>query len=1000
MIKIRGLHKYFNKGRQNEIHVINGVDLELPEKGMVAIFGKSGCGKTTLLNVIGGLDGFAEGTLTVEGEDIRKNGDLLRNKYMGYIFQNYNLNKSESCFDNVADALRLCGIADEAMIEERVMAALANVGMDKYQARTPDTLSGGQQQRIAIARAIVKNPKIILADEPTGNLDEANTVMIMDLLKSIARDHLVLLVTHEADLVDYYCDMVIELADGRIVGVKNNERASGLSVRDKNHIYLGELERSELWDANASIEYYGDTPAEPISLRIVNNGGKLYVQINTPKVQVLDDFSEIKLKEGVYEKGAQRNTLSEGIDMSRLPPIEGSRFGTLFSFRSSVKSGYGANFKKRKLGKKILRRCMCMFAAVVVFMSAVFGTAFADIIEAKGAYNHNVFYVYTSDADVSERLNAAVGSADSGIDSVRLSNTIPRGDSQIKFYTGFFETFESGPYGDSFRTNAVFLDVSITEELELVAGRRDGLALEEMLISTKVADALLDGSSLGYISEYDDLIGLITNSGYVDGKNLRIAGVIKSDETAVYLTELALAKYAMRGSSLYVSLGRDYGMDIAEGEAALAIRTDGMTDVKYPSVGDTVKIRGRSLKIARIMKYQSSYDGWLKQNGISKSEHEEYLKEIITRDTPSIAPLSPEYYDIYDQRYCEYFDYYYSEFDRYLADRYFFTGGNDNIEVWLAAEKDIEAVKYNLMSEEAYAAYMYKKENGSYPTPSKLRNYINHLMSTDKTVKQYISLYEEEYYNRYFYGMDYNNTYIVSDADYIAFSKALGETHDSAKPTDYFYKEYYDIEYDYVYATSMSISSSDVMVEVDGGTYYTVIHSTAPDKTEKYLAREFSDIKTSSEYLPAILTPDGVFEGIVENNAKQIITGLITMAVILVIMSVCMYFIMRSSLMNRIKEVGIYRAIGVSKRNLMFKFLIEAAVLTTLTVFIGYLLTSAFIFACLALSPFVAEIFYYPMWLAGILLVILYALCLLCGTLPVRSLLKKTPSQILAKYDI
>ena len=116
MIRIQNLHKYFNKGHQNEIHVINGVDLELPEKGMTAIFGKSGCGKTTLLNVIGGLDSFASGSVTIEHRDVRTNTDDLRNRYIGYIFQNYNLHKEESCFENVAAALRLCGMSDEAEI--------------------------------------------------------------------------------------------------------------------------------------------------------------------------------------------------------------------------------------------------------------------------------------------------------------------------------------------------------------------------------------------------------------------------------------------------------------------------------------------------------------------------------------------------------------------------------------------------------------------------------------------------------------------------------------------------------------------------------------------------------------------------------------------------------------------------------------------------------------------------------------------------------------------
>ena len=124
------------------------------------------------------------------------------------------------------------------------------------------------------------------------------------------------------------------------------------------------------------------------------------------------------------------------------------------------------------------------------------------------------------------------------------------------------------------------------------------------------------------------------------------------------------------------------------------------------------------------------------------------------------------------------------------------------------------------------------------------------------------------------------------------------------------------------------------------------------------------------------------------------------MSVLLVIMSICMYFIMRSSLMIRIKEVGIYRAIGVSKKNLVFKFLIEAAVLATLTVFVGYLGTSTFIYVVLGASTAVSQIFFYPVWLAAIILIILYSLSLFFGILPIMLLLRKTPSEILAKYDI
>lgn len=240
MISIKNIHKFYNKGKKNEIHAINDVSLELPEKGIVALYGKSGCGKTTLLNIIGGLLKVDEGDVLIYDQSISKNTDLIRNKYIGYIFQNYYLNKSETVYENIADALRIMGICNSNEIDYRVMTLLKKVGMEKYSNRLPETLSGGQQQRVAIARAIVKNPEIILADEPTGNLDEKNTIAIMELLKEIGKEHLVLLVTHESRLVDYYCDMVINVLDGSVSNIKKNLEVSDLKIYDSNIIYLGE----------------------------------------------------------------------------------------------------------------------------------------------------------------------------------------------------------------------------------------------------------------------------------------------------------------------------------------------------------------------------------------------------------------------------------------------------------------------------------------------------------------------------------------------------------------------------------------------------------------------------------------------------------------------------------------------------------------------------------------------------------------------------------------
>ena len=386
MIKLDALHKYFNKGKSNEIHVINDVSLDFPDHGMVAIFGRSGCGKTTLLNVIGGLDKVQSGKVYLGSAEMKPGRDELRNQYIGYIFQNYCLNGNDTCYENVATSLRLCGMEDEEEISKRVHAALAAVGMDTFYKRVPNSLSGGQQQRIAIARAIVKNPQIILADEPTGNLDETNTIVIMDILKQLSKTRLVLLVTHEENLVDYYCDSVIELSDGRVVNVRNNSESNGYVAKDKNTIYLGEYDRKVFDNEAVHMSYYGDLPETPVKVRMINRNGALYLKVETPGVHVLDETSEIHLEKGKFEE--QRKAAEEGekIDLSDLTDFTGKNYGRLFGFRDGIKSGLSmitASSSKKKKTAKRLRRVMACFAVALVFVVARFGVGIKEYKEAK-----------------------------------------------------------------------------------------------------------------------------------------------------------------------------------------------------------------------------------------------------------------------------------------------------------------------------------------------------------------------------------------------------------------------------------------------------------------------------------------------------------------------------------------------------------------------------------------------------------------------------------------
>ena len=188
MIKIEKVNKYFNRYRKNQIHVIDNTSLTLEDTGLTALLGPSGSGKTTLLNVIGGLDKVGKGKIYINNQKITSKFsykvDKIRNLNIGYIFQDYKLVENLSVYDNVALSLKIIGIKDKKEIDKRVTYVLEKVGMYRYRKRPANMLSGGERQRVGIARAIVKNPNIIIADEPTGNLDSKMGEEIMEILAS------------------------------------------------------------------------------------------------------------------------------------------------------------------------------------------------------------------------------------------------------------------------------------------------------------------------------------------------------------------------------------------------------------------------------------------------------------------------------------------------------------------------------------------------------------------------------------------------------------------------------------------------------------------------------------------------------------------------------------------------------------------------------------------------------------------------------------------------
>jgi len=241
MIVIKELNKYYKSGGQN-FHALKDINLEFSEVGMNFILGKSGSGKSTLLNVIGGIDTYDSGEIIVDGISTKKFSskqfNTYRNSYVGFIFQEFNVLKSLSVYENIALSLELQH-ENVKQKDEEIRKIIDLVGLTSLEQRMMNELSGGQRQRVAIARSLIKNPKLLIADEPTGNLDAKNSTNVMNLLKDLAKDRLVIIVTHNEELAHNYADRIIELKDGEIINdtiihddVLNNNSINTTSLND------------------------------------------------------------------------------------------------------------------------------------------------------------------------------------------------------------------------------------------------------------------------------------------------------------------------------------------------------------------------------------------------------------------------------------------------------------------------------------------------------------------------------------------------------------------------------------------------------------------------------------------------------------------------------------------------------------------------------------------------------------------------------------------------
>ena len=531
MIKIEKVNKYFNKHKKNQIHVINNTSLEFGENGLVALLGHSGSGKTTLLNAIGGLDKVNKGKIYINGQKITKRTshkiDKIRNLNIGYIFQDYKLIDNMTVFENVAMVLRMLGIKDKKEIKARVEYVLNCVNMYRYRNRLASMLSGGERQRVGIARAIVKNPNIVIADEPTGNLDSQNSLEIMNIIKAISKDRLVILVTHEVDLAKFYASRIIEITDGKVIKDYENTDVKDLDYRIDNKIYLKDFGKTEnINKDNINLKIYGEQE-DNLNLQIVIKNGNIYIKSEDKKVEVIDETSSLELVDDHYKKIDKTIYQEYNYDISKVIKKDiKPKYSGVYSLLKSTINGF-----KKILNYSILKKLLLIgfFVSAMFIVYAISNMAGTLKVEDKGfiSRNKNYLEVKLPNLKVEEYLKYE---QDENI------NYIMPGDSNVSFEIKNEDYYQTSKMNAELSGSLSSINMLTNEDI--IQGRMPEneyeIVIDNMIIDkiTNSATTLIAHAGIKSGSELLEKEVTITNM-----KPFKIVGVTNKNSPSIYAYE-------------------------------------------------------------------------------------------------------------------------------------------------------------------------------------------------------------------------------------------------------------------------------------------------------------------------------------------------------------------------------------------------------------------------------------------------------------------------------
>lgn len=530
MLEIRNIVKNYETGSET-VHALKGVSIAFRESELVSILGQSGCGKTTLLNIIGGLDQYTSGDLIINGQSTKQyksaDWDIYRNHSVGFIFQSYNLIPHQSVLSNVELALTLSGVS-KAERRRRAKEALEKVGLGNQLNKRPNQMSGGQMQRVAIARALVNDPDILLADEPTGALDSETSIQIMELVKEIAKDRLVIMVTHNPELAEKYSTRIVKLLDGQIVGDSDPFDPA----KEPAH---SEVRKSEVTKGQkTSMSFL--TALSLSKNNLMTKKGRTFLTSFAGSIGIIGIALILSLSNGVQEyiNSVERSTLASfPVSIQHETVDYTSLMTSMMNVRDNAEENrdpdriYTNDISTEMMKTMLSEMQTNNLAEFKEYLESDPDGIGASIEEIQYSYDSNLYiYGHSADGDIMQINPSTVMSAMMGqsmADNVsQMTNTYSSlmGSSSMSSYDAFRELLSTDMLKTEYEVLAGRLPEAYNEVVVLVTDRnelsdvtlytlglRDQGELEGMMSSVMAGESFdLDTGDLSF--SYDDLMGM------------------------------------------------------------------------------------------------------------------------------------------------------------------------------------------------------------------------------------------------------------------------------------------------------------------------------------------------------------------------------------------------------------------------------------------------------------------------------------------------------------